>query len=90
MLADLGRVQLKRGNTTQALPTGNEFLNCADSVQSFLLAFVRASARDWIAEHHGDSQLLKGRAACGRLRLSGLVPERRRRSAGCSQPSAAG
>lgn len=34
VLADLGQVQLKRGNTTQALTTWNEFLDCADGVQS--------------------------------------------------------
>ncbi len=34
VLADLGQVQLKRGNTTQALATWNDFLTCADSVQS--------------------------------------------------------
>ncbi|GGU59974.1 hypothetical protein GCM10010211_26250 [Streptomyces albospinus] len=34
VLADLGHVQLKRGNTAQALATWNDFLNCADGVQS--------------------------------------------------------
>ncbi|WP_443074116.1 tetratricopeptide repeat protein [Streptomyces sp. NBC_01456] len=34
VLADLGHVQLKRGNTAQALDTWNDFLNCADGVQS--------------------------------------------------------
>ncbi|MEU8914648.1 tetratricopeptide repeat protein [Streptomyces nigrescens] len=34
VLADLGHVQLKRGNTTQALATWIDFLNCADGVQS--------------------------------------------------------
>ncbi|MFF4603609.1 tetratricopeptide repeat protein [Streptomyces sp. NPDC001339] len=34
VLADLGQVQLKRGNTAQALATWNDFLTCADGVQS--------------------------------------------------------
>lgn len=34
VLADLGQVQLKRGNSAQALATWNDFLNCADGVQS--------------------------------------------------------
>ncbi|WP_411137993.1 tetratricopeptide repeat protein [Streptomyces sp. C10] len=34
VLADLGHVQLKRGNTAQALATWNDFLDCADGVQS--------------------------------------------------------
>jgi tetratricopeptide (TPR) repeat protein len=34
VLADLGHVQLKRGNTETALATWNEFLDCADGVQS--------------------------------------------------------
>ncbi|MGW5121698.1 tetratricopeptide repeat protein [Streptomyces noursei] len=34
VLADLGHVQLKRGNTAQALATWNDFLNCAEGVQS--------------------------------------------------------
>jgi tetratricopeptide (TPR) repeat protein len=34
VLADLGHVQLKRGNTAQALATWNEFLDCAEGVQS--------------------------------------------------------
>ncbi|WP_327700653.1 tetratricopeptide repeat protein [Streptomyces decoyicus] len=33
VLADLGHVQLKRGNTAQALATWNDFLDCADGVQ---------------------------------------------------------
>ncbi|MFF3129899.1 hypothetical protein ACFVRD_48935 [Streptomyces sp. NPDC057908] len=31
---DLGQVQLKRGNTAEALASWNEFLDCADGVQS--------------------------------------------------------
>jgi hypothetical protein len=34
VLADLGHVQLKRGNTAQALATWHDFLDCADGVQS--------------------------------------------------------
>ncbi|MFD9209477.1 tetratricopeptide repeat protein [Streptomyces sioyaensis] len=34
VLADLGHVQLKRGNTAQALATWNDFLHCAEGVQS--------------------------------------------------------
>ncbi len=34
VLADLGHVQLKRGNTETALATWDEFLDCADGVQS--------------------------------------------------------
>ncbi|MFH8582848.1 tetratricopeptide repeat protein [Streptomyces celluloflavus] len=34
VLADLGHVQLKRGNTETALATWNDFLTCADGVQS--------------------------------------------------------
>lgn len=34
VLADLGHVQLKRGNTETALATWTEFLDCADGVQS--------------------------------------------------------
>ncbi|MGW8730515.1 tetratricopeptide repeat protein [Streptomyces sp. NPDC055808] len=34
VLADLGHVQLKRGNTETALTTWSEFLDCADGVQS--------------------------------------------------------
>ncbi|MBB4789443.1 tetratricopeptide repeat protein [Streptomyces nodosus] len=34
VLADLGHVQLKRGDTETALATWNEFLHCADGVQS--------------------------------------------------------
>lgn len=34
VLADLGHVQLKRGNTAEALTTWNGFLGCADGVQS--------------------------------------------------------
>ncbi|WP_411140388.1 tetratricopeptide repeat protein [Streptomyces sp. x-80] len=34
VLADLGQVQLKRGNTAEALASWNEFLDCADGVQS--------------------------------------------------------
>ncbi|MFC9227812.1 hypothetical protein ACFTZI_02400 [Streptomyces decoyicus] len=34
VLADLGHVQLKRGNTAQALATWIDFLDCADGVQS--------------------------------------------------------
>ncbi|WP_435882545.1 hypothetical protein [Streptomyces bobili] len=34
VLADLGQVQLKRGNTETALATWSEFLDCADGVQS--------------------------------------------------------
>jgi transcriptional regulator with XRE-family HTH domain len=34
VLADLGQVQLKRGNTAQALATWHDFLDCADGVQS--------------------------------------------------------
>ncbi|MFJ8345008.1 tetratricopeptide repeat protein [Streptomyces sp. NPDC094153] len=34
VLADLGHVQLKRGNTGQAIATWNGFLDCADGVQS--------------------------------------------------------
>ncbi|MEV7886930.1 tetratricopeptide repeat protein [Streptomyces sp. NPDC088357] len=34
VLADLGHVQLKRGNDTQALATWNAFLDCAEGVQS--------------------------------------------------------
>ncbi|WP_308416936.1 tetratricopeptide repeat protein [Streptomyces sp. AJS327] len=34
VLADLGHVQLKRGNTTQALATWGDFLDCADGVRS--------------------------------------------------------
>ncbi|GHF41402.1 hypothetical protein GCM10010359_50040 [Streptomyces morookaense] len=34
MLADLGQVQLKRGNTETALATWSEFLACPDGVQS--------------------------------------------------------
>jgi hypothetical protein len=34
VLADLGHVQLKRGNTETALATWSEFLDCADGVQS--------------------------------------------------------
>ncbi|MFE7314002.1 tetratricopeptide repeat protein [Streptomyces sp. NPDC057555] len=34
VLADLGQVQLRRGNTAEALASWNEFLNCADGVQS--------------------------------------------------------
>jgi len=34
VLADLGHVQLKRGNTPQALATWHDFLTCADGVQS--------------------------------------------------------
>ncbi|WP_228982272.1 tetratricopeptide repeat protein [Streptomyces sp. DH12] len=34
VLADLGHVQLKRGDTETALATWNEFLDCADGVQS--------------------------------------------------------
>ncbi|MCK7622504.1 tetratricopeptide repeat protein [Streptomyces sp. RS10V-4] len=34
VLADLGHVQLKRGNTETALATWNEFLDCAEGVQS--------------------------------------------------------
>ncbi|MFB7461323.1 tetratricopeptide repeat protein [Streptomyces sp. NPDC056188] len=34
VLADLGHVQLKRGNTAQALATWEGFLDCADGVQS--------------------------------------------------------
>nr|WP_307841652.1 tetratricopeptide repeat protein [Streptomyces endocoffeicus] len=34
VLADLGHVQLKRGNTAQALTTWNEFLDCAEGVHS--------------------------------------------------------
>jgi tetratricopeptide (TPR) repeat protein len=34
VLADLGQVQLKRGNIETALATWNEFLDCADGVQS--------------------------------------------------------
>ncbi|PAZ12293.1 transcriptional regulator [Streptomyces sp. SA15] len=34
VLADLGHVQLKRGNETQALATWSAFLDCADGVQS--------------------------------------------------------
>ncbi|MEV4339097.1 tetratricopeptide repeat protein [Streptomyces sp. NPDC049590] len=34
VLADLGHVQLKRGNTESALATWSEFLDCADGVQS--------------------------------------------------------
>lgn len=34
VLADLGHVQLKRGDTETALTTWNDFLDCADGVQS--------------------------------------------------------
>lgn len=34
VLADLGQVQLKRGNAAEALATWNDFLDCADGVQS--------------------------------------------------------
>ncbi|MCX4573455.1 hypothetical protein OHB41_09725 [Streptomyces sp. NBC_01571] len=34
VLADLGHVQLKRGNIAQALATWSEFFDCADGVQS--------------------------------------------------------
>ena len=34
VLADLGHVQLKRGNSETALATWREFLDCADGVQS--------------------------------------------------------
>lgn len=34
VLADLGQVQLKRGDTETALATWNDFLTCADGVQS--------------------------------------------------------
>ncbi|MBT3151467.1 hypothetical protein HTV45_11330 [Streptomyces sp. CHD11] len=34
VLADLGHVQLKRGNTETALAAWTEFLSCADGVQS--------------------------------------------------------
>lgn len=34
VLADLGHVQLKRGNIAQALATWGEFLDCSDGVQS--------------------------------------------------------
>ncbi|MEU5193605.1 helix-turn-helix domain-containing protein [Streptomyces scabiei] len=34
VLADLGHVQYKRGNTAEALGTWHEFLDCADGVQS--------------------------------------------------------
>lgn len=34
VLADLGHVQLKRGNTSQALATWGDFLDCAEGVQS--------------------------------------------------------
>ncbi|WP_433894675.1 tetratricopeptide repeat protein [Streptomyces sp. CA-111067] len=34
VLADLGQVQLRRGATAQALATWNDFLTCADGVQS--------------------------------------------------------
>lgn len=34
VLADLGHVQLKRGNTSEAVTTWREFLDCADGVQS--------------------------------------------------------
>ncbi|SOE12145.1 hypothetical protein SAMN06272775_3136 [Streptomyces sp. 2323.1] len=34
VLADLGQVQLKRGNISQALATWSDFLTCADGVQS--------------------------------------------------------
>lgn len=34
VLADLGRIRLKRGNTAQALDTWSTFLTCADGVQS--------------------------------------------------------
>ena len=34
VLADLGEVQLKRGNTGEALATWGEFVDCAEGVQS--------------------------------------------------------
>lgn len=34
MLADLGQVQLRRGNTETTLATWDEFLTCADGAQS--------------------------------------------------------
>jgi transcriptional regulator with XRE-family HTH domain len=43
VLADLGHVQLKRGNTETALATWNTFLDCADGVQSVRIHDGRAN-----------------------------------------------
>ncbi len=51
VLADLGHVQLKRGNTETALATWSAFLDCADGVQSVrinegLMQLVRPAGTD--------------------------------------------
>ncbi|MEU8968184.1 tetratricopeptide repeat protein [Streptomyces monashensis] len=43
VLADLGHVQLKRGNTAQALATWNDFLDCAEGVHSVRINDGRAN-----------------------------------------------
>ncbi|MFF1714398.1 tetratricopeptide repeat protein [Streptomyces sp. NPDC058268] len=43
VLADLGHVQLKRGNTAEAVTTWNDFLTCAEGVQSVRIEDGRAN-----------------------------------------------
>ncbi|MEE4544057.1 tetratricopeptide repeat protein [Streptomyces sp. V4-01] len=65
VLADLGHVQLKRGNTTQALATWHDFLTCADGVQSVRIndGLANIAARLPAITHSPQAQLLTERIA---------------------------
>ncbi|MGO4747287.1 tetratricopeptide repeat protein [Streptomyces sp. 2MCAF27] len=65
VLADLGQVQLKRGNTETALATWHEFVSCAEGVQSVRIndAVGNITARLPHLPDIGSAQELKERLA---------------------------
>jgi hypothetical protein len=68
VLADLGHVQLKRGNTAQVLASWAEFLDCTDGVQSVRIddAVSNTSARlPLITDTAGAQALGKRLDTCG-------------------------